>query len=128
MPIRKRDEMTDSDWDELDATVQAKLPGRRVVRRPARAGSAADAAAHRLPVDVETPELAVLRAKYLRRAQPGVGDATRAGESPTPADGGPDDQDAIVEVEREGADPSDLSSRPKSVVVNRRGDVLGAQG
>jgi hypothetical protein len=126
MSIRKRDQMTDTDWDELDATVQSKLPGHHVVRRSSRAGSAADAAANRLPVDVVTPELEALRAKYVRRPQAeGAADAPQATEESPP---GVDNEDAIVAIEREGADPSDLTARPKSVVVNRRGDVLGAQG
>jgi hypothetical protein len=126
MSIRKRDQMTDTDWDELDATVQSKLPGHHVVRRSSRAGSAADAAAHRLPVDVVTPELEALRAKYVRQPQAeGAADAAQPPEDSPP---GVDDEDAIVAIERDGADPSDLTARPKSVVVNRRGDVLGAQG
>lgn len=129
MPIRKRQNMTDTDWEELDAAVQSKLPGQRVVRRSVGAEAGADAASSALPPDTGTPDLEVLRAKYLRRPRgPAAEPAAGPDAVPPAADAGQPEDDAIVAVESVDASPRDSGSRTRTVVVNRRGDVVGAQG
>jgi hypothetical protein len=119
--------------EELDEIVRRELPGHHVVTGPGAAGSpVADAAPPpREAPDAGTPDLDTLRRKYLREpGRPGGTTADlRAAEAPA-ADAGaaPDDDQIVAVAPDEGPDPWDRAVRPKSVVIDPEGRIIGSQG
>lgn len=119
MAIRSRHAMTSQDWDALDAGVQKKFPGLRAVRHE---GPMPGQDATSLAPDAGTPDLEALREKYLGASdEPARRRTRRARPEET-------DEDAIVTFEDPASDPRDPAGRGKTLIVNRDGDVLGAQG
>jgi hypothetical protein len=117
---------------ELNEIVRREMPGYHVVE-PAAEAAPADAAGlrvERAAPDAGTPDLEALRMKYLRRPdEPGQTIADQeppAGVGAAPAEGDDDQIVAVVPDDRE--DPWDRAARPKSVVVNPDGKIIGAQG
>jgi hypothetical protein len=123
--------------EELDEIVRRELPGYHVAPQAApdpRADGAIPA--RRAAPDAGTPDLDTLRRKYLRN--PGAGGQTAADElaggNPGPDAGdagraGDADDDQIVAIAPDDhPDPWDRAVRPKSVVIDPDGKILGAQG
>ncbi len=123
--------------EELDEIVRRELPGYHVAPQ-ATPDEGADAAvpARRAAPDAGTPDLDTLRRKYLRNpdavgqtAADELAGGNRGPDAPTPDDGGDPDDDVIVAIAPDDRpDPWDRSVRPKSIVIDPDGKILGAQG
>ena len=116
--------------EEIERVIQKKMPGYQVVPKKPKTDSRDSST----PVQSDTPDIAALRRKYLRRRPEldGRTEGTRrsSGRDDNPGPAGEDD--AIVEVE-----PKDRSrdlqlpggSRSKRVVISGDSkDIIGRQG
>ena len=119
---------------QLEEVVRREAPGYRVARPPADAADARQRASTDAAEDT-TPDVEQARRKppAAKRARPGTasdaGDLGNPGHSnpAPPADTSDDDQIVALEPETP-VDPWDRGSRPKSIVVDGTGKVIGRQG
>src|SRR5207244_1938795 len=120
---------------QLEAIVKREAPGYRI----ARSSPADSVDAREAPAIAEdtTPDLEQLRQMSSKGGNPGTGaDAGRAaprGKSAKKKSSAPEstanDDAQIIALEPENpADPWDRGSRPKSIVVDGKGNVIGRQG
>lgn len=119
---------------QLDEVVKREAPGYQVARKPSAAADAREQHAERAAEDM-TPDVEQAKRKSAPKAPGSAPDARATSRAAAPSGAGglaadaADDDVQIVALEpQHPVDPWDRGSRPKSIVVNGDGRVIGRQG
>lgn len=104
------------DRERMREAVERQLPGQTL------ADERTDARRARTPAQSGTPDMSAIKRKYARG--PGAADALKRAKRRTLRD----DDDIVLVRPKDPADAVSRGSRPKAVVVDKTGRIIGRQG